>query len=149
MWPGTAAAVPALGVAWYPGTVNARPRDPGLRRGRAYPGRCGPRAGRNGLDDPGDWRPMTRAFRDGHAETWYAAGATLSCRGWTAPGAWSWPPPTRAGALPDKATAPAPAECRLNMLTRWASAHSTSTAARRSPPSSFEFDNRAKRPHAA
>src|SRR4249919_1219410 len=34
----------------------------------------------NGPDDPGDWRPVTRTFRDGHAETWWAADATLG--GW-------------------------------------------------------------------
>ena len=33
-------------------------------------------------DDPGDWRPVTRTFRDGHAETWHAADATL---GWWGP----------------------------------------------------------------
>src|SRR6266571_3330375 len=36
----------------------------------------------NGPDDPGDWRPVTRAFRDGHTETWFAADATL---GWWGP----------------------------------------------------------------
>jgi DDE superfamily endonuclease len=35
-----------------------------------------------GPDDPGDWHPVTRAFRDGHAETWHAAGARL---GWWGP----------------------------------------------------------------
>ncbi len=35
-----------------------------------------------GLEDPGDWRPVTRAFRDGHTETWYAADARL---GWWGP----------------------------------------------------------------
>jgi hypothetical protein len=33
-------------------------------------------------DDPRDWRPVTRSFRDGHAETWYAADARL---GWWGP----------------------------------------------------------------
>ena len=33
-----------------------------------------------GPDDPGDWQPVTRTFRDGHAETWWAADATLG--GW-------------------------------------------------------------------
>jgi hypothetical protein len=32
-------------------------------------------------DDPGDWQPATRTFRDGHAETWHAADATLGWRG--------------------------------------------------------------------
>jgi DDE superfamily endonuclease len=36
----------------------------------------------NGPDDPGDWHPVTRTFRDGHTETWYAAGAAL---GWWGP----------------------------------------------------------------
>jgi hypothetical protein len=36
----------------------------------------------NGPEDPGDWRPVTRAFRDGHTETWYAADAAL---GWWGP----------------------------------------------------------------
>ena len=36
----------------------------------------------HGPDDPGDWQPVTRAFRDGHAETWFAADATL---GWWGP----------------------------------------------------------------
>src|SRR5882672_8513422 len=34
-----------------------------------------------GPDDPGDWQPVTRRFRDGHAETWYAADATLGTWG--------------------------------------------------------------------
>ena len=35
-----------------------------------------------GPDDPGDWRPVTRIFRDGHAESWFAADARL---GWWGP----------------------------------------------------------------
>ena len=34
-----------------------------------------------GPDDPGDWRAVTRRFRDGHAETWYAADARLGAWG--------------------------------------------------------------------
>ena len=34
----------------------------------------------DGPEDPGDWRPVTRTFRDGHAETWWAAEARLG--GW-------------------------------------------------------------------
>src|SRR5580693_5251943 len=56
-----------------------------------------------GPEDPGDWQPVTRTFRDGHAETWWAADATL---GWWGPDgstrlvvATSDP-----AALPDKAT---------------------------------------------
>jgi hypothetical protein len=33
----------------------------------------------HGPDDPGDWQPVTRAFRDGHTQTWWAADAAL---GW-------------------------------------------------------------------
>jgi hypothetical protein len=36
----------------------------------------------NGPGDPGDWHPVTRAFRDGRTGTWYAAGAAL---GWWGP----------------------------------------------------------------
>jgi SRSO17 transposase len=36
----------------------------------------------HGPDDPGDWQPVTRAFRDGHTETWFAADAAL---GWWGP----------------------------------------------------------------
>ena len=36
----------------------------------------------DGPDDPGDWQPVTRVFRDGHTETWWAADATL---GWWGP----------------------------------------------------------------
>jgi DDE superfamily endonuclease len=31
---------------------------------------------------PGDWTPITRRFRDGHAETWWAADAKLPAAGW-------------------------------------------------------------------
>ena len=34
-----------------------------------------------GPDDPGDWQAVTRASRDGHAETWYAAEAALGSWG--------------------------------------------------------------------
>ena len=49
----------------------------------------------DGPEDPGDWIPVTRTFRDGHAQTWWAADASLGWWGRTAPGAWWWPPPTR------------------------------------------------------
>ncbi len=35
----------------------------------------------HGPRDPRDWQPVTRAFRDGRAETWFAADATLGWRG--------------------------------------------------------------------
>jgi hypothetical protein len=57
----------------------------------------------HGPDDPGDWQPVTRAFRDGHTERWFAADATL--------GRWRPDGFTRLvvatadpGALPEKAT---------------------------------------------
>src|SRR6266513_1737987 len=57
----------------------------------------------HGPEDPGDWHPVTRAFRDGHTETWYAADATL---GWWGPdGARRLVVATAdPGALPAKAT---------------------------------------------
>jgi hypothetical protein len=36
----------------------------------------------DGPDDPGGWQAVTRAFRDGHTETWWAADARL---GWWGP----------------------------------------------------------------
>jgi hypothetical protein len=56
-----------------------------------------------GPDNPGDWHPVTRLFRDGHAETWQAAEARL---GWRGPdGARRLVAATAdPGALPPKAT---------------------------------------------
>jgi hypothetical protein len=36
----------------------------------------------HGPERPGDWQPVTRAFRDGHTATWWAADAQL---GWWGP----------------------------------------------------------------
>jgi DDE superfamily endonuclease len=56
-----------------------------------------------GPDDPGDWQPVTRRFRDGHAETWYAADAKLG--GWGPDGVRRLVVATADPAtLPDKAT---------------------------------------------
>jgi hypothetical protein len=56
-----------------------------------------------GPEDPGDWTPVTRRFRDGHAETWYAADATLG--GWGPDGVRRLVVATAdPGSLPDKAT---------------------------------------------
>jgi hypothetical protein len=57
----------------------------------------------DGPEDPGDWRAVTRAFRDGHAETWYAAGARP---GWRGPDGFTRLVVATAdpGTLPDKAT---------------------------------------------
>ncbi len=57
----------------------------------------------DGPDDPGDWQPVTRAFRDGHTETWWAADATL---GWWGPDGFTRLVVATAdpGTLPDKAT---------------------------------------------
>ena len=35
-----------------------------------------------GPEQPGDWTPITRRFRDGHTETWWAADAALPAAGW-------------------------------------------------------------------
>ena len=57
----------------------------------------------DGPDDPGDWHPVVRRFRDGHAETWYAADATLG--GWGPDGVRRLVVATAdPGTLPDKAT---------------------------------------------
>ena len=56
-----------------------------------------------GPTDPGDWQAVTRTFRDGHTETWYAADATL---GWWGPDGFTRLVVATAdpGTLPDKAT---------------------------------------------
>jgi hypothetical protein len=57
----------------------------------------------DGPDDPGDWQPVTRIFRDGHAETWWAADAELG--GWGPDAARRLVVATAdPGTLPDKAT---------------------------------------------
>jgi DDE superfamily endonuclease len=33
-------------------------------------------------EEPGDWTKVTRRFRDGHTETWWAADASLPAAGW-------------------------------------------------------------------
>jgi len=76
----------------------------------------------DGSGEPGDRQAVTRTFRDGHTETWYAADATL---GWWGPepGAWWWPPPTRAPCRPKppgtwSPTCPAPvARARQTAIT--------------------------------
>src|SRR2546429_1562100 len=56
-----------------------------------------------GPEDPGDWQPVTRTFRDGHAETWQAADASLG--GWGPDGVRRLVVATAdPGTLPDKAT---------------------------------------------
>ena len=54
-------------------------------------------------ENPGDWQPVTRAFRDGHTEAWWAADATL---GWWGPDGTTRLVVATAdpGTLPDKAT---------------------------------------------
>jgi DDE superfamily endonuclease len=56
-----------------------------------------------GPGDPGDWTAVVRTFRDGHAETWWAADATLG--GWGPDGVRHLVVATAdLGTLPDKAT---------------------------------------------
>jgi hypothetical protein len=56
-----------------------------------------------GPDDPGDWSAVRRTFRDGHAETWWAADARLG--GWGPDGVRRLVVATAdPAALPDKAT---------------------------------------------
>ena len=57
----------------------------------------------DGPGDPGDWRPVTRTFRNGHTETWWAADAALGA--WGPDGARRLVVATAdPAALPDKAT---------------------------------------------
>jgi hypothetical protein len=74
---------------------TARTRIPPVDAARAL--------ARDGPPDPGDWRPVTRTFRDGHTETWWAAEARL---GWWGPDGLTRLVVATAdpGTLPDKAT---------------------------------------------
>ena len=56
----------------------------------------------DGPDDPGDWRPVVRTFRDGRTQTWYAADATL---GWWGPDGFS-PRPCGGGRRRTRAPCP-------------------------------------------
>ena len=57
----------------------------------------------HGPDDPGDWRPVVRTFRDGRTERWFAADAAL---GWWGPDGFTRLVAATAdpGTLPAKAT---------------------------------------------
>ena len=56
----------------------AAPPDLGARgAGRRLPMEATRALAWGGPGDPGDWHPVTRTFRDGHAETWWAADASL------------------------------------------------------------------------
>jgi hypothetical protein len=56
-----------------------------------------------GPENPGDWQPVARTFRDGHTETWFAADARL---GWWGPDGFTRLVAATAdpAALPDRAT---------------------------------------------
>ena len=93
-----------LAEAGLPFVMALRPRrGPGPRRGHAHPVEAARVLAWDGPGDPGDWQPVTRTFRDGHAETWQAADATLG--GWGPDGA-RRPVAVTAdpAALPDKIT---------------------------------------------
>ena len=57
----------------------------------------------DGPEDPGDWQAVTRTYRDGHTQTWWAADARL---GWWGPDGTTRLVVATAhpGILPDKAT---------------------------------------------
>jgi len=117
-WPTAATATtpasPRLGRAGVAYVLAVKPpRGSGRRPVRPYPARGGRRARLGGPEHPGDWAPITRRFRDGHLETWWAADARLPAAGWGLPGGcgWWWRPPTRQAAEVDHLVAahqPAP-----------------------------------------
>ena len=53
--------------------AQTAPGHLGLRPGRAHSGRRGRALAWGGPDDPGDWHPVTRTFRDGHTEPFSCA----------------------------------------------------------------------------
>jgi hypothetical protein len=63
------AVKPRKGV-WAPADQDHTPREAAARLAWASP------------EQPGDWSPITRRFRDGHTETWWAADARLPAAGW-------------------------------------------------------------------
>ena len=79
------------------------PAAPGPRADANTPADAARALAWNGPDDPGDWRPVVRTFRDGRTQTWYAADATL---GWWGPDGFTRLVVATAdpGTLPDKAT---------------------------------------------
>jgi hypothetical protein len=104
---------------------------------------------RGGPEDPGDWQPVTRAFRGGHTGTWRAADATLGWWGLTEPPAWWSPLPTRAlcrtrppGTWPPTCPGPGPparaaGDTRYNQLQYGANLHPARLAAILDPRSAL------------
>jgi hypothetical protein len=56
--------------AWAPAEEVHTPQEAALKLAWGSP------------EEPGDWTPVTRRFRDGHTETWWAADARLPAAGW-------------------------------------------------------------------
>jgi DDE superfamily endonuclease len=56
--------------AWAPADEVHTPREAAAELAWASP------------EQPGDWTPIERRFRDGHTETWWAADARLPAAGW-------------------------------------------------------------------
>src|ERR1039457_7064983 len=73
-----------LAEAGLPFVMALKPRHGTWAYGAdAYtPADAAPALAWNGAADPGDWQAVTRTFRDGRTEPWYAADATL---GWWGP----------------------------------------------------------------
>jgi hypothetical protein len=94
-----------LAEAGLPFVLALKPRHGTWAYGAdAYPPADAARAlAWHGPDDPGDWQAVTRTFRDGHTETWYAADAAL---GWWGPDGFTRLVVATAGpgTLPGKAT---------------------------------------------
>ena len=63
------AVKPRKGV-WAPADQAHTPREAAARLAWASP------------EQPGDWSPVTRRFRDGRTQTWWAADAALPAAGW-------------------------------------------------------------------
>jgi DDE superfamily endonuclease len=63
------AVKPRKGV-WAPAEQAHTPREAAAELAWASP------------EQPGDWTPITRRFRDGHTQTWWAADARLPAAGW-------------------------------------------------------------------
>jgi SRSO17 transposase len=76
--------VPALGRAGVASVLAVKPRKGAWapEEETHTPVEAAGQLAWSGPEQPGDWAPVTRRFRDGHTQTWWAADASLPAAGW-------------------------------------------------------------------
>jgi hypothetical protein len=71
------------GPAWPTCWRSSPARASGRRPGEAHtPREAAAELAWTSPEQPGDWTPVTRRFRDGHTQTWWAGDAKLPAAGW-------------------------------------------------------------------